>query len=91
MSNEASSPTVGLLDSGLGLVPFAVAVHHELPHVNLALALDPDFAPYGALTSAQIEQRTLLSARTLVDAGARALVIACNTCLLYTSPSPRDS
>ena len=90
MSNRASSPTVGLLDSGLGLVPFAVAVHHELPHANLALALDPDFAPYGALTSAQIEQRTLLSARTLVDAGARALVIACNTASVHALQAVRE-
>ncbi|GAA1191266.1 aspartate/glutamate racemase family protein [Brevibacterium paucivorans] len=90
MSSGASSPTVGLLDSGLGLVPFAVAVHHELPHVNLALALDPDFAPYGALTSAQIEQRALASARTLVDAGARALVIACNTASVHALQAVRE-
>lgn len=85
----SQAPTVGLLDSGLGLVPFAVAVHHELPHVNLALALDPDFAPYGALTSAQIEQRALASARTLVDAGARALVIACNTASVHALSAVR--
>lgn len=85
----SQAPTVGLLDSGLGLVPFAVAVHHELPHANLALAMDPEFAPYGALTSAQIEQRALASARTLVDAGARALVIACNTASVHALSAVR--
>lgn len=82
-SQTEPAPVLGLLDSGLGLVSFAAAVHQELPHVNLALALDPDFAPYGALSHAQIVQRALVSAQALVDAGARILVVACNTASVH--------
>lgn len=86
----SKTPTVGLLDSGLGLVSFAVAVHRELPHANVALAMDPDFAPYGALSVGEIQERALASASTLVEAGADALVIACNTASVHALSAVRE-
>ncbi|WP_309131045.1 aspartate/glutamate racemase family protein [Brevibacterium sp.] len=70
---------IGLLDSGLGLLGTADALFHLCPSVELVLAMDPDFTPYGSLSAADLEARTLSSAAVLAEWEPDAIVIACNT------------
>ncbi len=70
---------IGLLDSGLGLLGTADALFHLSPTVELILAMDPDFTPYGSLSTEDLEARALHSAAVLADWEPDAIVIACNT------------
>ena len=53
-----STPLVGFIDSGLGLVDFADAFHRLVPHADLLLSMDPDWMPYGALDAAVVAERS---------------------------------
>ncbi len=70
---------IGLLDSGLGLLGTADALFNLAPDADLVLAMDPDFTPYGSLSTDTLEQRALHSAGVLADWEPDAIVIACNT------------
>ncbi|RBP62248.1 glutamate racemase [Brevibacterium sanguinis] len=70
---------IGLLDSGLGLLGTADALFHLAPDVDLVLAMDPDFTPYGSLSAEALEERALTSAAVLAEWEPDAIVIACNT------------
>ncbi|AMT92795.1 glutamate racemase [Brevibacterium linens] len=70
---------IGLLDSGLGLLGTADALFNLAPDADLVLAMDPDFTPYGSLSTDTLEQRALHSAGVLAEWEPDAIVIACNT------------
>lgn len=70
---------IGLLDSGLGLLGTADALFRLAPDVDLVLAMDPDFTPYGSLAPDVLEARALHSAEVLARWEPDAIVIACNT------------
>lgn len=70
---------IGLLDSGLGLLGTADALFNLAPDADLVLAMDPDFTPYGSLSTDTLEQRALQSAGVLAESEPDAIVIACNT------------
>ncbi len=84
---SAASPTtsankpgfVGIFDSGLGGLSVLKALRLSLPAVPMSYIADSAYAPYGERSTAEICQRSLLIAQTLVDEGARLLVVACNT------------
>lgn len=82
--------TIGVLDSGLGLLTFADALLRTGAPMRLVLAVDPDFFPYGALSTQVLTERVLYSAQTLVAAGAQALVVACNTASVYALAALRE-
>ena len=58
---------IGLLDSGLGLLGTADALFNLAPDADLVLAMDPDFTPYGSLSTDTLEQRALQSAGVLAE------------------------
>ncbi len=74
-----STPLVGFIDSGLGLVDFAEAFHRLVPHADLLLSMDPDWMPYGALDAAVVAERIVESAQVFSPWEPDAVVIACNT------------
>ena len=74
-----STPLVGFIDSGLGLVDFADAFHRLVPHADLLLSMDPDWMPYGALDAAVVAERIVESAQVFSPWEPDAVVIACNT------------
>ncbi len=80
---------VGFIDSGLGLVPFADALHQAAPGIDLVLAMDPDWMPYGALSGAQVTERALASATALEQWEPDAIVVACNTASVHALPALR--
>lgn len=89
-STGGAGLTIGVMDSGVGLVPTTVAIHRELPGANLLVAMDPDYAPYGALTHDELRVRAEAQANTLVAAGAQVIVVACNTASVHALAHVRD-
>jgi glutamate racemase len=77
--NMTAQAPVGVFDSGVGGLSVLKHIHAELPHEDLLYVADSSHAPYGSKTPEQIQQRSLLLAGFLVEQGAKALVIACNT------------
>jgi glutamate racemase len=70
---------IGIFDSGLGGLSVAREVRRSLPHETLLYVADHRFCPYGSRSEDEIRWRSLLVAEALVEAGAKLLIIACNT------------
>ena len=70
---------IALINSGIGLLAPAAALHRLRPDADLVLASDPDGMPWGPKTPADITQRALLCARAAARYEPDVLVMACNT------------
>lgn len=70
---------VGVFDSGLGGLSVLAEVRRQLPGESLIYVADSAYVPYGEKTAEQIIERSLLISGFLLDQGAKALVVACNT------------
>ncbi len=71
--------TVGIFDSGVGGLSVAEALHRLAPSLPIHYLADTSFFPYGDRSAAEIQERTVLMVRRLVEEGANVIVIACNT------------
>ena len=81
--SAATTRRVAFVDSGLGLVGYADALHSLRPDLGLVLSLDPDNMPYGPRTPERREAtHPRLGAR---DAALEpdAIVVACNTASVH--------
>lgn len=74
-----SSGFIGVFDSGVGGISVLKHLTAELPYENFVFYGDSAHAPYGTKTPEQINQRSYEIAHGLIQEGAKALVIACNT------------
>lgn len=70
---------IGVFDSGAGGVSVLRELVRELPGEDFRFLGDSANAPYGERSDEEIYALTDAVARSLVEAGAKALVIACNT------------
>ena len=70
---------IALINSGLGLLAPAAALHRMRPDADLILAPDPDGMPWGPRTPEDIAERALLCARAAARFHPDVLVMACNT------------
>jgi glutamate racemase len=70
---------IALINSGLGLLGAAAALHRLRPDVNLVLAMDPDGMPWGPRPPDDIAERSLTAARAAAALKPDAIVFACNT------------
>jgi glutamate racemase len=70
---------IALINSGLGLLAAAAALHGMRPDADLVLATDPDGMPWGPRTPDDIVGRALLCARAAARYQPDVLVMACNT------------
>jgi glutamate racemase len=70
---------IALINSGLGLLAAAAALHRMRPDADLVLAVDPDGMPWGPQTPAGVTERALLCARAAARYEPDVLVMACNT------------
>jgi glutamate racemase len=70
---------IALINSGLGLLAAAAALHRMRPDADLVLACDPEGMPWGPRTPAGITERALLCARAAARYEPDVLVMACNT------------
>jgi len=55
------------------------AVHQLMPAENLIYIADSAYTPYGVRNKQQIEERVIKISEFLVNKGAKALIVACNT------------
>ncbi|MGZ3237036.1 MAG: glutamate racemase [Burkholderiaceae bacterium] len=76
MAREGS---IGVFDSGIGGLSVLRHIHAQLPHEKLLYFADSGFAPYGSKPEEVIVDRSLKIAHFLLNLGAKALVVACNT------------
>jgi glutamate racemase len=70
---------IALINSGLGLLAPAAALHRMRPDADLVLAPDPDGMPWGPRTPDDIAERALRCARAALRYQPDILVMACNT------------
>lgn len=70
---------IAVFDSGLGGLTVLRALRAQLPHEDYFYFADTRFLPYGDRPETFLRERGVLIAHALVERGAKALVIACNT------------
>jgi glutamate racemase len=70
---------IGVFDSGLGGLTVVQALIDLLPGEDLVYLGDTARYPYGERTPEQLRRSSEVIARHLVDAGAKMLVVACNS------------
>jgi glutamate racemase len=70
---------IGVFDSGVGGLSVLWALHAQLPAAELIYVADSAHAPYGERGDAWIRDRAMCLTRHLIDQGAQAVVVACNT------------
>jgi glutamate racemase len=70
---------IALINSGLGLLAPAAALHRMRPDADLILAPDPDGMPWGPRLPADIAARAMLCARACAEYEPDVLLMACNT------------
>jgi len=74
-----SAGAVGVFDSGVGGLSVLHHIRQTLPNERLIYVADSGHVPYGDKSPAFIEARALAITRFLIEQGATAIVIACNT------------
>ena len=70
---------IGIFDSGVGGLTVARAILDQLPHEELLYIGDTAHVPYGPRPIAEVRHLALAVMDQLVEAGVKALVIACNS------------
>ncbi len=75
----AAQAPVGLFDSGVGGLSVLRDVRALLPAESLMYVADSRHAPYGIRSRRDIMERSCRLTECLANAGAKAVVIACNT------------
>ncbi|WP_238531328.1 glutamate racemase [Collimonas fungivorans] len=75
----AQSAPIGIFDSGIGGLSVLRHIHQDLPLEDLLYFADSAYAPYGDRSEAEISARSLAVTGFLLQQGAKALVVACNT------------
>lgn len=75
---NARSP-IGVFDSGVGGLTVLREIRALMPNERVVFAADGAHVPYGGRPPAYIEERSLTLTRFLVERGAKAIVVACNT------------
>jgi glutamate racemase len=70
---------VGVFDSGVGGLSVLRSLRHEVPHEHFLYVADSACAPYGDRAAPFVVERALTITDFLVQKGAKAVVVACNT------------
>lgn len=72
-------PPVAIFDSGVGGLSVAREIRRALPAEDLLYVADTAYCPYGDRPDTQVRERALAVGRYAADAGAKLVVVACNT------------
>ena len=78
IARSPDSP-IGVFDSGVGGLSVLRHIRAQLPHEHLMYFADSGHAPYGDKTEQFVVDRALAVTDFLLEHGAKALVVACNT------------
>ena len=71
--------SIGVFDSGVGGLSVLRAIRDELPNEDLIYVGDSGFGPYGDRSREFVNGRAAAMTEFLVEQGAKAVVVACNT------------
>ena len=74
-----SDNPIGTFDSGVGGLSVLREIRRELPLESVLYVADSGNAPYGERPAEYIQERSVAITRALVERGAKAVVVACNT------------
>ena len=80
---------IALVDSGIGMLSTAAALHAARPDADLYLSMDPDHMPWGRRTPDQVIRRALAGADAAARAATKdcgdldAVVVPCNTASVH--------
>jgi glutamate racemase len=88
---DARAQPIGVFDSGVGGISVLRHIHALLPHENLLYVADSANAPYGNKTPEFIHERSFALSDFLINQGAKALVVACNTATAAAISALRES
>lgn len=81
---------IGIFDSGIGGLGVLREMAPDFADEEVVYAADRANAPYGTRTLEEVRALTHRHARTLIDAGATTLVLACNTASAAALSSLRE-
>ncbi|OTA28668.1 glutamate racemase [Alloscardovia macacae] len=81
---------IGVFDSGMGGISVVNQIHQELPQEDILFFGDSANAPYGTRSTADVQKLSFAVADHLIDLGAKALVIACNTATSAAAQAMRE-
>ena len=70
---------VGVFDSGIGGFSVLTEIRKQLPDESVVYVADHRFAPYGERTLDEVADRSVQVAGQLIEAGAKVVVVACNS------------
>lgn len=70
---------IGIFDSGVGGITVLSKIKNKLPNENIIYLGDTKNFPYGSKAKEQIIEYSINNAQTLIDMGAKIIVIACGT------------
>ncbi len=79
IKTAAKDSPLGIFDSGVGGVSVLRRIRRQLPGEDLIYVSDAGYAPYGNRSSHYVQGRATCLTRFLLDQGAKAVVVACNT------------
>jgi glutamate racemase len=74
---------IALIDSGIGLLPAAAALHRMRPDADLVISCDPGGVPWGPRTPRDIAARAMACATAAMTHQPDVLVVACNTASVH--------
>lgn len=81
---------VGVFDSGIGGLTVVREIVRQLPSESIIYFGDTARVPYGPKGAETIQRYSREIARYLVDAGVKAIVVACNTATAHALPALRE-
>lgn len=90
VAKECAESGIGVFDSGVGGLSVLREIHRLLPGESLLYVADSGHAPYGEKTPEYIRQRCRQIAGFLLERGAKALVLACNTATAAAAADLRE-
>ncbi len=70
---------IGIFDSGVGGLKILAAARKALKRENFIYVFDRSHSPYGNRSNRYIKKRAEKVSRLLINEGAKAVVVACNT------------
>lgn len=88
MSREQA---IGIFDSGVGGISVFREIRALLPCEQLFYAADSGHCPYGSKTDDYIRERSLRISAWLIEQGAKAIVVACNTATAAAATTLRET
>lgn len=82
---------VGIFDSGMGGLSVVRAMRRMMPSENCIYLGDTARIPYGPKSPETVRRYSLEAAANLVDSGAKAVIIACNTATVAALDALREA